>query len=53
VIGPPEYLTRRQYNNLEDSRVPEDDPLRILKMRFAKEEISEEEYRKQKAVLLE
>jgi len=28
-------------------------PLRILKMRFAKGEISEEEYRRQKAVLLE
>lgn len=33
--------------------VPSDDPMKILKMRFAKGEISEEEYRRQKAVLLE
>jgi predicted ArsR family transcriptional regulator len=32
---------------------PSDYPMKILKMRFAKGEISEEEYRRQKAVLLE
>jgi predicted hydrocarbon binding protein len=33
--------------------MPLDDPMKILKMRFAKGEISEEEYRRQKAVLFE
>jgi hypothetical protein len=37
----------------ESPKVLEDDPMKTLKMRFAKGEISEEEYRRQKAVLLE